>query len=208
MNVEQVLMAVMLPLGAYALGSIPFGLLITRVFGYSDIREHGSGNIGATNVRRKAGNLAALLTLAGDVLKGALPVWLASVLLPTGPSLWIDAYLSLIAICALGGHLYPLYLKGHTGGKGVATFAGCLLVISPAALVIALLVFVMAVCGFNRVSAASLLATGILPLVICKTTDSGVLVAWAMLTFALIALRHRENIQRLVKGAEPAIWDR
>lgn len=208
MNVERVLMTVMLPLGAYALGSIPFGLLVTRIYGKADIRKHGSGNIGATNVRRTAGNFPALLTLTGDLLKGALPVWLAGFLWPAGPSVWIDVYLSLIALCAFGGHLYPLYLKGRTGGKGVATAAGSLLAISPAALVIALLIFVVAVCGLNRVSAASLLSTGALPLVVWKTTASGVLALWATLIFVLIVWRHRENIQRLVKGTETRIWKR
>ena len=205
MTVEQALMTLMLPLGAYALGSVPFGLLIAGIYGRMDIRQQGSGNIGATNVRRTVGNLPALLTLAGDVLKGALPVWLAGCLWPTGPSVWMDVYLGLTALCALGGHLYPLYLKGRSGGKGVATAAGCLLVISPAALVIALLVFVMAACALNRVSAASLLSTGVLPPVVWKTTASVVLVAWATLLFALIVWRHRENIQRLAKGTETRI---
>lgn len=205
MNCEQMLMTFMLPWGAYALGSIPFGLLIARIYGYADIRQEGSGNIGATNVRRTAGNFPALLTLAGDVLKGALPVWLAGSLWPNGTAVWIDVYLSFIALCAFVGHLYPLYLRGRTGGKGVATAAGGLLVLSPAALVITLLVFVMTACGLKRVSAASLLSTGVLPFVVWKTTASGVLVAWAVLIFVLIVWRHRENIQRLVTGTEAKI---
>ncbi len=200
-------MAIILPLGAYALGSIPFGLLATRGFLRSDIRKQGSGNIGATNVRRTAGNLPALLTLTGDVFKGALPIWLAQALVPAGPSGWIDAYWSLIAFCALGGHLYPLYLKGRGGGKGVATTAGVLLALSPAALAVALLVFVAAVCGANRASVASLLATGALPLIVWKTTQSPVFCGWAIVTFALIALRHRHNLVRLVRGGEPKVWN-
>ncbi len=201
------LVAIILPLGAYALGSIPFGLLIARGFGHADIRAQGSGNIGATNVRRTAGNLPALLTLAGDALKGALPVWLAESLFPAGPSGWIDFYLSLVAFCAFNGHLYPLYLRGGFGGKGVATAGGGLLAISPVALAVSLLVFVMSACWFNRSSAASLLTTGLLPLIVWKSTESVVFVGWALLTFSLIAWRHRENIRRLVKGTEPRIWN-
>jgi glycerol-3-phosphate acyltransferase PlsY len=205
MDIELGLIAILLPLGAYALGSIPCGVLIVSALGYPDIREHGSGNIGANNVRRTAGNFTAMLTLAGDLLKGFLPVWLAGWLLATSPSCWIDTYLSLVALCAFGGHLYPLYLKGRDGGKGVATFAGSLLAISPLALVIGLLIFVMTLCTFHHVSVASLLSTALLPLVVWKTTASGVLVAWATLTFVLIALRHRENILRLASGTEPTI---
>ncbi len=207
MEPAQGLMAMILPFGAYALGSIPFGLLIARGFGHDDIREKGSGNIGATNVRRTTGNLAALLTLSGDVLKGALPVWLARSLLPVGTSGWSDAYLCLTALCAFGGHLYPLYLRGRGGGKGVATAAGGLMAISPPALAVSLLVFVMSACWFNRVSAASLLATGLLPLIVWKAAGSAVVSGWALLTFTLIAWRHRENIVRLAKGTEPRIWD-
>ena len=200
------LMAVILLPGAYALGSIPFGLVIARGFGGADIRTRGSGNIGATNVRRTFGNLAGLLTLAGDVLKGALPVWLAGGFVPAGPSAWGDAYIGLVALGAFLGHLYPVFLRGRTGGKGVATLGGSLLVVSPGALAVAFLLFVMAACWFNRVSAASLLATGLLPLIVGKTTESAVFTGWTLLTFALVAWRHRDNILRLANGTEPRIW--
>ncbi len=201
------LMTLILPPGAYALGSIPFGLVIARGFGQADVRTQGSGNIGATNVRRTVGNLAGLLTLAGDVLKGALPVWLARASHPVGQSAWSDAYLGLVALCALAGHLFPVYLRGRTGGKGVATAGGGLLAMAPGGLVVSLLAFVMAVCWFNRVSAASLLATALLPLIVWKATDSPVLVVWALLTFVLVAWRHRDNMVRLARGSEPRIWD-
>ncbi len=206
MTPVQWCMAIILPLGAYALGSIPFGLVIARGWLRSDIRQQGSGNIGATNVRRTAGNLPALLTLTGDVFKGALPVWLAQALVPTGPSGWVEAYWSLVAFAAFGGHLYPLYLKGRGGGKGVATTAGVLLALSPAALLVALLVFVAVACTFNRASVASLLATGALPLIVWKTTQSPVFCGWAIVTFVMIAVRHRDNLVRLVRGGEPKIW--
>ncbi len=207
MTLEEWFMVIALPLGAYAVGSIPSGLLVTRICLGSDIRKQGSGNIGATNVRRIAGPRPALLTLAGDVFKGALPVWLAQALVPAGPPGLIGAYWSLVAFCAFVGHLYPLYLKGRGGGKGVATTAGILLALSPAALVVALLVFVAAACAFNRASVASLLATGTLPLIVWKTTQSAIVCTWAILTFVLIAMRHRDNLVRLVRGGEPRIWN-
>ncbi len=202
------LLAIVLPPGAYALGSIPFGLLIAKGFGHADIRTEGSGNIGATNVRRTVGNVAGGLTLTGDVLKGTLPVWLGGMLYPVGRSGWSDLYLGLIALSALGGHLFPLFLRGRGGGKGVATAAGGLLALAPAALAVSLLAFVTAICGFNRVSAASLLTMALLPLIIWKATDSPVLVGWALVTFVLVAWRHRYNIFRLAKGTEPRIWDK
>ena len=193
--------------GAYVLGSIPFGLIIAQGFGHADIRTEGSGNIGATNVRRAAGNFAGLLTLIADALKGALPVWLAGMLYPVGRSGWSDAYIGLVALSALGGHLYPLFLRGRTGGKGVATAAGGLMAMTPAALAVSLLAFITAICSFNRVSAASLLTTALLPLIVWKATDSRALVGWAFLTFVLVAWRHRANIVRLANGTEPRIWD-
>jgi glycerol-3-phosphate acyltransferase PlsY len=118
---------------AYLLGSIPWGLFLTRIFSGHDIRLKGSRNIGATNVMREAGALPGLLTLTGDFLKGAIPVYLA--LLAFGSANGsADIFLAGVALAAFLGHLYPLYLKFRDGGKGVATAAGCFAVVSPAAL--------------------------------------------------------------------------
>ena len=189
---------------AYLTGAIPFGLVLTRCFTPVDIRRHGSGNIGATNVRRTAGNLLGALTLCGDVLKGALPVYLALHWLPatlTGR----DIYLALVALSAFGGHLYPLYLRFKDGGKGVATAAGCFLVLSPLATIVALLVFTLGVCWYNRVSVGSLLAAAVLPLAVWETTRAVALTGCAALITALIIYRHRANIIRLLAGREPEI---
>ena len=106
-----------LPFFAYLLGSIPWGLVLTRLFTSIDIRKEGSRNIGATNVRRVAGTTLGILTLAGDVLKGAVPVWLA-VFLTNSNELWASFYISLVAVAAFMGHLYPIYMKFKNGGKG------------------------------------------------------------------------------------------
>ena len=165
MNGAQWIGVLLLPLAAYLMGSIPFGLLIVRIVGRVDIRENGSGNIGATNVRRTVGTLPAVATLLGDIGKGFLPVWWAAALVG-GPSPWSQAYVALVGLCAFAGHLYPVFLKSRTGGKGVATAAGCLLAVSPGALGVSALVFIMTACGLNRVSAASLAATASLPLTV------------------------------------------
>ena len=148
----------------YLSGSIPYGLLIAKAFGLGNLRTIGSGNIGATNVRRTVGTLPALATLVGDIGKGFLPVWWAQALVSPGVSPWAQGYLAAVGLCALAGHLYPVFLKFRTGGKGVATAAGCLLAVSPGALGVSGLVFVMTACGLNRVSAASLAATAAMPL--------------------------------------------
>jgi acyl phosphate:glycerol-3-phosphate acyltransferase len=196
---------IMLPILAYLLGSIPFGVILTRLFTRIDIRQVGSGNIGATNVGRMAGPVLGVLTLAGDILKGAFPVWLAgSMTTPNG--VWGALFIALVALAAFMGHLYPVYMKFKGGGKGVATAAGCFGVISPVALVILILVFIMFVCWSNRVSLASLAAAAVLPVAIWKATGSEVFLGCAVITAIFIYFRHADNIKRLLAGTEPAIW--
>ena len=194
-----------LPFFSYLLGSIPWGLVLTRLFTSINIRQEGSGNIGATNVRRVAGTKLGILTLAGDILKGAVPVWLA-ISLTDSNGFWASFYISLVAFAAFMGHLYPIYMKFKNGGKGVATAAGCFAVISPPALGVVILVFILFVCGFNRVSAASLAAAAVLPVAVWKATGSGVLTGGAAATAVFIGFRHKENIKRILSGTEPTIW--
>lgn len=194
-----------LPIIAYLLGSIPWGLILTKRFTSHDIRKEGSGNIGATNVRRVAGTKLGLLTLVGDVLKGGLPVYLAvQAVEPTG--ILGQMYVSIVGLAAFCGHLYPLYTGLKGGGKGVATAWGCFMIISPWGATVAVLVFVMMICLSNRVSIGSLSAAGVLPVVIWKTTNAIVLAAVAAIITVLVFFRHKENIVRIFKGTEPIIW--
>jgi glycerol-3-phosphate acyltransferase PlsY len=190
---------------AYLLGSIPWGLILTRLFTSINIRQVGSGNIGATNVARMTGPRLGALTLAGDLLKGAFPVWLA-VSITNQNGVWGDLFIALVALAAFMGHLYPVYMKFKNGGKGVATAAGCFGVISPVAMGILILVFIMFVCFSNRVSLASLAASGVLPVAIWKATGSEIMLGCAVITTIFIYLRHTDNIKRLLTGTEPAIW--
>lgn len=206
MTAAQWIGVLLLPILAYLLGSVPFGLLVARAAGRGDIRANGSGNIGATNVRRTVGTLPAVVTLVGDIAKGFLPVWWAGMLVSGGCAPWTQAFVALVGLCAFAGHLYPVYLKGFRGGKGVATAAGCLLAVSPAALGVSGLVFVMTACGLNRVSAASLAATGAMPLAVWHATGSRLFTLWAALLAVWVWIRHRDNIRRLVEGREPSIW--
>jgi glycerol-3-phosphate acyltransferase PlsY len=194
-----------LPIFSYLLGSIPWGIIFTRLFTPINIREVGSGNIGATNVARMAGPGLGVLTLAGDILKGAFPVWLAVSMAALNES-WGELYIALVAFAAFMGHLYPVYMKFKNGGKGVATAAGCFGVISPIALIILILVFILFVCWSNRVSLASLAAAAVLPVAIWKATGSKVMLGCAVVTTIFIYFRHVDNIKRLISGKEPAIW--
>ena len=198
---------IVLPLIAYFSGSVPWGLIITRVFLSIDIRQHGSGNIGATNVRRVAGNIPGLLTLAGDILKGAIPVFVAVFFVSHDKS-WYELYVSIVALAAFMGHLYPFFTKFKTGGKGVATAAGIVLVLSPMACIITLTVFILAAWLSSRVSLGSLSAAACLPLSIWFVTHSTVLTGCGLIIMIFIFVRHRSNIKRLLSGSEPGFRDK
>jgi glycerol-3-phosphate acyltransferase PlsY len=179
---------------SYLLGSIPFGYLIFYFTEGRDIRTMGSGNIGATNVLRSKGKLAGLLTLALDILKGAVPVIYGRVHfnLP-----WL---VLLGALAVLLGHIFPVFLKFH-GGKGVASLVGIFLVFYCPALLVFLAVFLLTLKLTRYVSLASLLATAALFFCILFTQ----VVETAMVVFImqlLIVFRHRSNIQRLLAGNE------
>ena len=187
---------------AYLLGSIPWGLILARIFAQQDIRQTGSGNIGATNVAREAGIMPGLLTLIGDFLKGVLPVYLTRVALGTaGGSGAI--FLSAVALAAFLGHLFPVYLKFRDGGKGVATAAGCFAMISSPAVLSAGIVFMVLLFAARRVSVASLSAAIVLPIAIWISSRSGTLTTAASIITFLIFIRHWENLKRLVAGTEP-----
>ena len=191
-----------IPAGAYLLGSIPFGLLLTRVFGGGDVRKSGSGNIGATNVARVAGPLPGILTLLLDTAKGAAAVWLAGRISNDSAS-----WMMIGALAALLGHCFPIWLK-FRGGKGVATAAGAFLVLCGPALLGSIILFLLVVFFWRYVSLASISAAAAMPLLIY--------LLWAphhapppMVTFgalaaaAIIIYKHDGNIQRLVQGEEP-----
>lgn len=206
MNMNQFIIMTGLCIFAYLLGSIPFGLVLVKTFKSVDLRKIGSGNIGATNAGRAGGWMLGLATLACDVLKGAIPVYLAGLLLASAGRDTREIWASLVAILAFSGHLFPLYLKFKTGGKGVATATGCIGVLSPVGLVIAFAAFIL-VAGFSRrVSAGSLAAAVMLPVGVFLTNRSLILTGCALIISLLIIIRHQDNIKRLASGTEPGIW--
>ena len=191
-----------IPIAAYFLGSIPFGLLLTRAFGRGDVRKVGSGNIGATNVARAAGMLAGVFTLVLDVAKGAGAVWLAEKL-SNDSATWM----MIAALAVLVGHCFPIWLK-FRGGKGVATAAGVFLVLSPAACLAALVLFILVVIFWRYVSLGSVSAAAALPLLIYflwapRHAPPPAVTFGALVAALLIIFKHRGNLRRLLEGAEP-----
>ena len=188
--------------GAYLLGSIPFGLLMAGLFGVGDVRRSGSGNIGATNVARTAGTLPGVLTLLLDAAKGALPVWAAARYTQEN-ALWM----MLAGFAALLGHCFPVWLK-FKGGKGVATAAGVFAVLSPAAFLAAIIVFLVVAMFWKYISLASISAAAAMPLLIYflwapRHAPPHAITFGTLLISVLIAFKHDANIQRLVEGTEP-----
>ncbi len=180
---------------AYLLGSIPTGVIVARAFGANDPRNAGSKNIGATNVGRTAGKLAGVITLIGDLLKGAAPVLAAA-------SLTNDVRLiSLVGFSAFIGHLFPVFL-GFRGGKGVATACGVMLVVAPVATLLSGAVFVAAVLVKKYVSLGSMLAAASLPVFLSFIPGSKPFVPMGAVLGALVIIKHKENIKRLAEGRE------
>jgi glycerol-3-phosphate acyltransferase PlsY len=180
---------------AYLLGSLSFGLLMARLYGGADLRRSGSGNIGATNVVRSLGKTAGLLTLVGDAAKGLVAVWLAQA--------WGHAsLLPAVAACvAVLGHMFPLY-HGFRGGKGVATALGVLLPILPLPLLGGLLVWLVVVAIWRYVSAGSILAALVVPLLAVLWSYPWPLVLAAVLIALLVLYKHWDNLHRLRQGSE------
>jgi len=183
-------------IAAYLLGSISFGILMSKVFGLPDPRTVGSGNPGATNVLRSGKKLAALLTLLGDALKGYMAVWAAA---------WYglgDATICLVALAVFGGHLYPVYYA-FKGGKGVATALGVLLAISSWLGLSVLLTWILAFAIWRYSSLAAILAAAFAPLFAWNLLDGNTAYFAATAVLALLLIwRHRSNIRNLLNGTE------
>jgi glycerol-3-phosphate acyltransferase PlsY len=180
---------------AYLLGSIPTGYILGKLSGV-DVRQTGSGNVGATNVARAVGKWQGVVTLLADAAKGMIPVAIG---------LWLNLQpeaIAAIAGAAFLGHLFPVFLK-FRGGKGVATGLGALLVIAPLATFALLGVFVAVVLPTRLVSLSSIIAAAMAPLALWIFFQPAAIVSLGGFLAAMIVWRHRGNIQRLIAGTEP-----
>lgn len=191
-----------IPVAAYLIGSIPFGVILAKMFGGVDVRQAGSGNIGATNVARVAGPLPGILTLALDGVKGAAAVWLAA-RFANESALWM----TIAGLAALAGHCFPVWLR-FRGGKGVATAAGMFLALCWPAALGAIGVFILVVLFSRFVSLGSVAAAAAMPLLIYllwapRHAPPPVVTFGAFAAAMLVVYKHDANIQRLVEGREP-----
>ena len=182
-------------IASYFIGAIPTGVVLAKAFSGTDIRREGSGNIGATNVTRVLGKKLGALTLAGDLLKGFLPVCLGSYLVS-----------SLNVVCLMGlaaflGHLFPVYLR-FKGGKGVATALGVFLYFAPSVILVEIVIFVAVVGIWKYVSLGSLIAAAAMPLLLLLFAFPKPVVLLSMAFALLIFIKHKANIQRLLNGTE------
>jgi glycerol-3-phosphate acyltransferase PlsY len=198
-------------LAAFLCGSIPFGVIVVKLLGKGDVRQHGSGNIGATNVSRVAGKGVGVLVLLLDITKGLVPVLLARRMgLP-------EPFWPWIGVAAVAGHIFSPWL-GFKGGKGVATALGVVVAVQWRLGALPLAAFVAALWLTRHVSLGSILAALLLPaevVLLALAGDYGgwralgehapYLLAWALLA-ALVVAKHHENIRRLQAGTESKLW--
>lgn len=191
-------MTFLLLLAAYLLGSIPFAIITSRLFGLTDPRTYGSGNPGATNVLRSGNKAAAALTLAGDCAKGWLAVWVA------GALGFEPGVAALAGLCAFLGHVFSVFLR-FRGGKGVATALGVLAGINAWIALCALLTWLAVAAVTRYSSAAALAAAAVSPLAGLLLTGDALTIGVLLAMCAVLVLRHAENIRKLKDGTEGRI---
>jgi glycerol-3-phosphate acyltransferase PlsY len=197
----MLLAVIILIIGSYLIGAIPTGLIVVRLLTGEDIRRHGSGNIGTVNVLRVAGVATAAVVLAVDILKGMIPVVLATRMgFPQWPVV-------LAGLAAIAGHNWSVFL-GFQGGKGIATSYGVLLALSWPVAAVAAAVWVITVAITKFSSLGSLLGVVSVPITLWRLHQPDAYVDFGIIAALFAIYRHRANIQRLVTGTELHITDR
>jgi glycerol-3-phosphate acyltransferase PlsY len=192
------LFKIMLVIASYMLGSVPFGLILSHAIAGVDVRDIGSGNIGATNVVRAAGKVTGVLTFLLDTLKSVIPLVIAIALLGVESSTSMVYWVTAVGLAAFYGHLFPIWL-GFKGGKGVATGLGVFLVLTPWAGVVAFFTFVIIYAITRIASIGSIIAAVVCAAGVFITVGVRSPIAWsAAMIAASIIVRHRTNIIRLM----------
>jgi acyl phosphate:glycerol-3-phosphate acyltransferase len=192
----------------YLIGSIPTSFIFAKVVKKVDIRRHGSGNVGATNVLRVVGKFPALAVLLIDIFKGAFVVLFLPVLFfnnEIGIRLGLEPYRILLGLSAMSGHVWSIFLKGK-GGKGVATTAGVLLILAPKVFICSVFVWVIAFAALRIVSIASITASVVLPVFAVIFRQSIWFILFCVLICIVGTYKHKPNIQRLIRGEEKKLF--
>ena len=202
----MVLSKIALVLVAYLIGSIPTAVWIGKLFYNTDVREHGSGNAGATNTFRVLGKKAGIPVLIIDILKGTVSVLLVnstSILQETNEFFYLQIALG---IACLLGHIFPVF-AGFRGGKGVATLLGIVIAIQPLAAIISMIIFLIVLIAFRYVSLASMIAGLSYPITVLTyiKSENNLLIAFSILVAILLVITHKRNIDRLLKKEESKI---
>ena len=204
---------------AYLLGSIPFSYLVVRIFAGADIRQHGSRNVGATNVARSFGKLPGIIALLLDIAKGyaavavaewitARPDWPLAAMPDASPLRSRAFWVTLAAVIAVLAHMFPVWLKFH-GGKGVAAAAGAFLAIDPKALAAGIIVFIIVILATRVVSLASILSAASIPIFLRFLTHAPFwTVVLSIVISIVIIVKHHSNIARLAQGTERKMGER
>jgi glycerol-3-phosphate acyltransferase PlsY len=196
----MIVLAALLIVFAYLMGSISTGVVLSKIFGKGNLQKEGSQNIGATNVSRLMGIKWGVLTLLGDMLKGMLVVWIGRLVFggENAPTFYL---VGLMALAVFLGHLFPVFL-GFKGGKGVATALGIFILLSPKSILVALLIFVLIVFLFKYISLGSIVAAGLFPVLLTFFNYNRYIVVLSIIIVAAILIKHKQNILRLIRGEE------
>ena len=206
-DINSFLILIFLSVFGYFVGSIPFGLILTKSSGLGDIRNIGSGNIGATNVLRTGNKKLAFITLIMDAGKGAFAIYLGVLLfnfLEISNFVSLELLKSIIATVSVFGHCFPIWLK-FKGGKGVATGLGAILFLNLTVGIIALLIWIIIAKLFKMSSLSALFTYFIVPILIYYYDKENYFFIASLLISIICWFQHRENIKRLLKGLEPKI---
>tara|TARA_B100001564_G_scaffold325803_1_gene307608 strand:+ start:162 stop:791 length:630 start_codon:yes stop_codon:yes gene_type:complete len=206
-DVNSFLILIFFSLFGYLIGSIPFGLILTKLSGLGDIRNIGSGNIGATNVLRTGNKKLAFFTLIMDAGKGAFAIYLGVLLfnfLEISNFASLELLKSMIAILSVIGHCFPIWLK-FKGGKGVATGLGAILFLNLTIGIIALLIWIIIAKLFKMSSLSALFTYFMIPILMYYYDKENSFFIASLLITIICWFQHRENIKRLLKGLEPKI---
>ncbi|OGW75246.1 MAG: acyl-phosphate glycerol 3-phosphate acyltransferase [Omnitrophica bacterium RBG_13_46_9] len=195
-------------LSAYLIGSIPTSFIFTKIFKRVDIREHGSGNVGATNVFRVVGKAPAILVLFIDIFKGYASVaFLPNIFFNNtiGVTFGLELYRIVLGVCAISGHIWSVFLK-FKGGKGVATTAGVLIILAPKVLIASAIVWIIVFVPFRIVSVASIVSSIFLPVFAILFHQPISIVIFVALLCVAGTYKHKANIKRLIRGEERRLF--